>query len=113
MKWQKLGQIFDFETSPFAEKFLSHAQSPQALVLDDRVRVYFSTRRSDKPDQFLSYVQYVDFDFDFKNVLGYSDHEVIALGKLGTFDEHGIFPLSPTKVGDKVYGYTNGISRRV
>ncbi|HSX15569.1 MAG TPA: hypothetical protein VLF40_02155 [Candidatus Saccharimonadales bacterium] len=113
MKWQKLGQIFDFETSPFAEKFLSHAQSPQALVLDDRVRVYFSTRRSDKPGQFLSYVQYVDFDFDFKNILGYSDHEVIALGKLGTFDEHGIFPLSPTKVGDKVYGYTNGISRRV
>jgi predicted GH43/DUF377 family glycosyl hydrolase len=37
---------------------------------------------------------------------------VIPLGELGTFDEHGIFPLSPTRVGDKVYGYTNGISRR-
>ncbi len=113
MKWQKLGQIFDFQTSPFADRYVSHAQSPQALVLDDRVRIYFSTRTIDAPGQFLSHVQYVDYDKDLKNIIGYSDHEVIPLGKLGCFDEHGIFPLSPAKVGDKVYGYTNGISRRV
>ena len=113
MKWQKLGQIFEFPSSPFAKRYVSHVQSPQALVLKDRVRIYFSTRLQDAPGQFLSHVQYVDFDHDFKNVLGYSEHEVIPLGKLGTFDEHGIFPLSPTRVGDKVYGYTNGIARRV
>jgi len=113
MRWQKLGQIFRFIDSPFASRFVSHAQSPQALVLDDRIRVYFSTRLEDKPGQFVSHVQYVDYDFNFKQVLGYSDHEVIALGTRGTFDEHGIFPLSPTPVGDKVYGYTNGIARRV
>jgi len=113
MRWQKLGQILEFETSPFAKRYASHAQSPQALVLEDRVRVYFSTRSIDEPGKFLSHVQYVDYDFDFKNVLGYSEHEVIPLGKLGCFDEHGIFPLSPMTVGDKVYGYTNGISRRV
>lgn len=113
MQWQKLGQIFDFETSPFVGRYVSHAQSPQALVLNDRVRVYFSTRINDSPGQFLSHVQYVDYDFDLKSILGYSDHEVVSLGKLGTFDEHGIFPLSPVRVGDKVYGYTNGIARRV
>ncbi len=113
MKWQKLGQIFDFAASPFADKYVSHAQSPQALVLDDRVRIYFSTRINDEPGKFLSHVQYIDYDLDLKEVIGHSDHEVIALGKLGCFDEHGIFPLSPTKVGDKVYGYTNGISRRI
>lgn len=113
MKWQKLGQIFDFDTSPFKGRYVSHAQSPQALVLDDRVRVFFSTRKVDKPGKFVSHVEYVDYDLGMKEVIGYSEEEVIPLGGLGCFDEHGIFPLSPTKVGDKVYGYTNGIARRV
>jgi hypothetical protein len=113
MKWQKLGQIFEFDKSPFSKEYVSHAQSPQALVLNDRVRVYFSTRKVDEPGKFLSYVQYVDYDHHFKNIINYSKHEVIALGRIGCFDEHGIFPLSPTKVGNKIYGYTNGISRRV
>ncbi len=113
MKWTKLGLIFDFNTSPFTNEFVSHAQSPQALVLNDRVRVYFSTRSVDQPGRFVSHVRYVDYDFNFKNILSHADHEVIPLGKLGCFDEHGIFPLSPTRVGEKVYGYTNGISRRV
>jgi len=113
MKWEKIGQIFEFETSPFKDRYVSHAQSPQALVLEDRVRVFFSTREADQPGKFLSHVQYVDYDFEFKNIIDHSDHEVIALGNLGCFDEHGIFPLSPVAVGDKVYGYTNGIARRV
>jgi sucrose-6-phosphate hydrolase SacC (GH32 family) len=113
MKWQKLGQIFEFDSSPFAGRYESHAQSPQALVLDDRVRIYFSTRTIDAPGKFLSHVQYVDYDLDLKKIISHSDHEVIPLGKLGCFDEHGIFPLSPVKVDDKVYAYTNGISRRV
>lgn len=113
MQWQKLGQIFDFSESPFKDRYISHAQSPQALVMADRIRIYFSTRINDAPGQFLSHVQYVDYDFDFKSILGYSKGEVVSLGKLGTFDEHGIFPLSPVRVGDKIYGYTNGIARRV
>jgi hypothetical protein len=113
MKWEKLGQIFDFKTSPFAGRYVSHAQSPQALVLDDRIRIYFSTRTNDAPGQFLSHAQYADYDLDLTRVLAHSEHEVVALGKLGCFDEHGIFPLSPVRVGPKVYGYTNGISRRV
>jgi hypothetical protein len=113
MKWEKLGQIFEFAKSPFAERYVSHAQSPQALVLEDRLRVYFSTRTVDKPGNFLSHVQYVDYDKDLKEIIGYSENEVISLGKLGCFDEHGIFPLSPTKMDNEILGYTNGISRRV
>ncbi|WP_083208555.1 hypothetical protein [Mycobacterium malmoense] len=113
MQWQKLGQIFDFDKSPFYGKYISHAQSPQALVLKDRVRIYFSTRTSDAPEQFVSHVQYVDYDLNLRNIVGHSDHTVVPLGKLGTFDEHGIFPLSPVIIGDKVHGYTNGIARRV
>ena len=104
MRWEKIGQIFTFDESPFKDRFASHAQSPQALVLDDRVRVYFSTREVDETGKFLSHVQYVDYDFDFKNILDCSEGEVVPLGKLGCFDEHGIFPLSPVWVGDKIYG---------
>lgn len=113
MKWEKLGQIFEFDNSPFKADYVSHAQSPQALVLDDRVRVFFSTRKIDKTGKFLSYIQYVDYDKDFKKILYYSNHDVIPLGELGCFDEHGIFPISPLVFRDEIYAYTTGWTRRV
>jgi len=113
MKWRKLGQIFEFSKSPFKNEFVSHSQSPQAVVFDNFVRVYFSTRKKDKTGKFLSHVQFVDFDKKFENIINYSKHEVIPLGNLGCFDEHGIFPFSPTSFGDKLYAYTDGWTRRV
>jgi hypothetical protein len=38
---------------------------------------------------------------------------VFGPGKLGCFDEHGIFPMNVLRVGDKIFGYTNGWTRRV
>lgn len=112
MRWQKLGQIFEFDKSPFKSCYVSHAQSPQAVVFKDHVRIYFSTRKIDKDGKFLSYVQYVDYDLDIKKIINYSQHEVIPLGNLGCFNEHGIFPFSPLIVDDKIYGYTTGWTRR-
>ena len=113
MKWEKLGQIFEFDRSTFSGQYASHAQSPQALTLGGRVRIFFSTRTVDETGKYLSQVQYVEFGPDFKQVLSQSNHEVIPLGNLGCFDQHGIFPLSPVRVDDKIYGYTNGIARMV
>lgn len=113
MHWRKFGRIFAFENSPFASRFVSHAQSPQAIVFDDFVRVYFSTRTSDQKGKFLSHIQYVDFDKSFRNILGHSEHEVIALGRLGCFDEHGIFPINVLKDGNVIRAYTTGWNRKV
>ena len=113
MKWKKLGLIFDFETSPFKERFVSHAQSPQAVVFEDFVRIYFTTRIKDTPTSFISIPQYIDFDKNFKNILNYSKGEIVKRGSLGCFDEHGIFPISPFKFDNKFYAYTNGWSRRI
>ena len=113
MKWKKLGQIFDFDNSPFKLRFVSYAQSPQAIVFDDFVRIYFTTRIKDSPTSFVSIPQFVDFTKDFKRIINYSKDEIISRGNLGCFDEHGIFPFSPTIVGDKIYAYTNGWTRRV
>lgn len=113
MKWKKIGQIFDFEKSPFKERFISHAQSPQAVVFDDFVRIYFSTRKKDTESTFISHPQYVDFRKDFSEIIDYSKEDIIALGKLGCFDEHGIFPFSPLKLEDGIYAYTTGWTRRI
>lgn len=115
MKWRKLGKIFDPDTHGLLAGCVGWAQSPQPLVLEDRVRIYFSTRMLDPvaEGKYLSHVAYVDMTKDLETVLGVADEPVIDLGALGTFDEHGIFPMHVVPVGDALYGYTTGWSRRV
>jgi hypothetical protein len=112
MKWKKLGQIFDFNTSEFSSRFVSHAQSPQTLVFDDFVRIYFSTRKRSGNDKFISEIQYADYDKKLCNIINTSGHTVIAPGKQGCFDEHGIFPINILRHNEIIYAYTCGWSRR-
>lgn len=113
MKWRRLGKIFDPVEHRLPVGGAGFAQSPQTLVLDDRVRVYFSTRELDATGKFLSHVAYVDFDRQMRRILGVSKKPVIPLGGLGCFDEHGIFPINPLRDGDRLLAYTTGWSRRV
>ena len=113
MKWKKLGQIFDFCKSPLINSFASHAQSPQAVVFDNFIRVYFTSRKKDSENTFISVPQFADFSKDFKSIINYSNKEIIQKGKLGCFDEHGIFPFSPSFVDGNFYAYTSGWSRRI
>jgi predicted GH43/DUF377 family glycosyl hydrolase len=113
MKWQKLGKIFDPKDHQWYDDFIGFAQSPQTIVFDDYVRVYFSIRKSDLSGMFISHIQYVDFDYDMKTILKVSSHPVFGPGKLGCFDEHGVFPMNVLRVEDKIFGYTNGWTRRV
>jgi len=112
MRWQRLGRIFDPDSIRLIPAQCGFSQSPQALVREDFVRVFFSTRTRDAADKYLSQVVYVDFDAQFSRILDRSTAPVIPLGKLGTFDEHGIFPANVIAVGDQVYAYTTGWSRR-
>jgi hypothetical protein len=113
MKWKKLGKIFD-PTEHFAfREFVGFAQSPQVLELEDRIRVYFSIRKADSNKKFLSHVSFVEFDKYFKDICGFADNQIIELGRLGSFDEHGIFPFSPIRYKNVIYAYTCGWTRRV
>lgn len=112
MKWRKLGQIFEFAQSEFAGEFVGFAQAPQAVVFDEFVRIYFSTRKVTENGKFVSIVQYVDMDRQLQSIVGRSRGTVVPLGKLGTFDEHGIFPFSAFRHENRVWAYTNGWSRR-
>ncbi|BBE49951.1 hypothetical protein OYT1_ch0378 [Ferriphaselus amnicola] len=113
MKWQKLGKIFDPTQHTLPNGCVQFAQSPQALVFDDFVRIYFSTRAVDTNGKFLSHIAFVDMRKNLREVIRVSDQTVIPLGGLGCFDEHGIFPMSVLRHGDSVYGYTCGWNRRV
>jgi hypothetical protein len=114
VKWKKLGKIFDPTKFNLANDCTQFAQSPQTLVFDDFVRIFFSTRSVDKTNgKYLSHIAFVDMNQNMRDVIGVSRHTVIELGKLGCFDEHGIFPMNVLWHGECVYGYTCGWSRRV
>lgn len=112
MKWLKHGRIFDPTAHALPNGCVQFAQSPQALVFDDFVRIYFSTRQVDSNGKYLSHVAFVDMRKNLREVLRVSDRAVIPLGSLGCFDEHGIFPMNVVRHGDLVYGYTCGWNRR-
>jgi len=113
MKWQKLGKIFDPTSHVLAENCAEFAQSPQAVVFPDFVRVYFSTRERDAVGKYLSHVAFVDMDKSLERTLRVSSRPVLPLGARGAFDEHGIFPINPLQVGNRIFAYTTGWTRRV
>jgi sucrose-6-phosphate hydrolase SacC (GH32 family) len=114
MRWIKQGKIFDPTQYKLANKCVQFAQSPQTLVFDDFVRIYFSTRAVDPSNgKYISHIAFVDMNKNLHDVIRVSNQAVIPLGGLGCFDEHGIFPMSVVRHGDLVYGYTCGWSRRV
>ena len=107
-----MGKLFTPQNHDLPMRCKAYAQSPQAIILEDRFRIYCTSRAEDKGGKFLSKVIYVDFDFGW-NFIAHSTGEVIPLGKLGAFDEHGIFPFSPYQDEGRLTAYTCGWSRRV
>lgn len=113
MVWEKLGKIFNPLKHNLHSDYIGYAQSPQVLINDDFVRIYFSIRKQSDNGKFISHIQYVDMDKKFTKVLNVSKHEVIPIGKLGCYDEHGIFPINVLEHENKIYAYLSGWSRRV
>lgn len=113
MIWKKRGKFFDPANAPLANHITEYAQSPQSLVFDNFVRIYFSTRTRDCKGEYLSQIAFVDTDLSLNKIIRISNSEVIGLGALGTFDEHGIFPINLFKDNGKIYAFTCGWNRRV
>src|SRR5262245_1380914 len=69
MKWTKLGKLFDPKDHALPNGCVEFSQSPQALVCEDSIRVYFSTRQRDASGKYLSHVAFVDFDKRLSRIL--------------------------------------------
>ncbi len=99
--WKKHGKIFD----PRAQFswMQEYAQNPNALVLKDRVRVYFTCRPSrDENNSCVSYIGFVDLDRnDLSKVIYVHNKPVMELGSRGDFDEFGIMPGSIVHLKDR------------
>ena len=112
-KWKKLGKVFDPKDLTATNWMHEFAQSPSVLITDTYVRVYFCSRPAPSPDgQYLSYISYIDLDRNnLCNVLQVCKKPVLELGKYGTFDEFGTYPVSVIRDGNKIYAYYAGWTR--
>src|SRR5436189_3373132 len=98
MAWQKRGLIFSPNNQGGWMK--SHAQVPTPLLVDDVIRVYFSSR----PEKNLSQTSFVDLERnDPLKILHINEAPILPLGKAGTFDEHGIMPSCAVRDGARVF----------
>lgn len=88
----------------------SHAQVPTLLLLEDRLRVYFSTR----PEAGLTVTTFCDLDLnDLTSILYIHDKPILELGEPGCFDQFGIMPSSVVRKDGLIYLYYSGWSRSV
>jgi len=112
-KWLKHGLVFnprEVATPQWMEEF---AQAPSVLIFEKFVRVYFSCRpKADANGQYVSYSAFVDLDKEnlFK-IINISPQPIIELGKLGSFDEFGIYPVSVIKREKEYIAYYAGWTR--
>lgn len=107
MRWIKKEKIFSVNNN--FGWMNTHAQIPTILVLEDRLRVYFSTRTI--PNE--SKTTFLDLDIkDLNKILYIHNIPILENGKAGTFDEDGIMPASVIKKDDKILLYYSGWSKR-
>ena len=87
----------------------SHAQIPTPLMMEDRIRVYFSSRTAEN----LSHTTFVDVDLDNPSIIkSLNKSPILVLGDKGLFDEHGIMPSSVINNDGEIWLYYGGWSRR-
>ncbi|SDS27391.1 glycosylase [Opitutus sp. GAS368] len=111
--WRKLGRIFkpqDHLGRPWMHAF---AQAPSTVLMEDRLRVYFSCRPSPEADgSYVSYTAYVDFDRqDLTRIIGLAETPIMPLGGVGEFDEFGTYPVSVIRVDHEFHAYYGGWTR--
>lgn len=112
-KWKKLGLLFSPQKTEQREWLQEFAQAPCVLSFDNFIRVYFSCRpRADANGQYVSYSSYVDLDKNnlFENQR-LADSPILSLGKLGTYDEFGTYPVSVVKHNNEYRAYYAGWTR--
>jgi hypothetical protein len=113
IRFSNKGLIFKIsEFAPFAG--YSFAQSPQLISIGENFRVYFSARRVTKNKYPESEILFVDFNSDFSEIISFSKEPVLESSLIGSYDEHGVFPINPVRLGNqRMLAYLSGWSRRV
>jgi hypothetical protein len=105
-RWNKRGLIF--RPSGDVNWSRTHAQVPTALVIGDRVRLYYATR----DEQGRSRTSFVEVSReDPSRILYRHSAPVMELGEPGTHDEDGVMVGSVVVDNDRILLYYTGWSR--
>lgn len=112
-RWKKLGKVFDPKEMNTTSWMYEFAQSPSVLINEKSVRVYFCSRpKPDVDGQYRSYISFIDLDrHNLLRILKVCERPVLELGKYGTFDEFGTYPVSVIRVGGETRAYYAGWTR--
>lgn len=108
IRWEKKKLVF----TPSGEGgwMHSHAQVPTALVMPDRIRVFFAAR----PRQDLSLPACLDLDgTDPGRVLSVHPQSLMDVGVPGSFDQHGVMPSCVIEEQGQLWMYYSGWCREV
>jgi hypothetical protein len=101
--WQKKGFIFNVAGDKAWNQ--SHAQVPVIDILDDRFRIYYSTRNASGQ----SLISYIEVNRENpKDIIYVHEQPILDFGKPGTFDDCGLMPTSIITVEEKKYLYYIG-----
>ncbi len=111
LKWTRLGQLYRPEND--LSWSLSYGQVPRCLILEDRVRVYFSVRGApDADEKFTSRIRCIDLDIDDPTkILNLGQSPCLDVGEPGGFDEFGVMPGCIITKSNQNYMYYTGWSR--
>ena len=106
--WEKKGLIFAPDGR--YDWMQSYAQNPSVLLLEDRLRVYFSCRgRKDQQGKFAALGTFVELARDNPSEVLYVHHRpLLSFGGPGTFDQFGAMPGCVIRVGEEVWIYYAG-----
>jgi len=108
-RWRKLGRICEgLEIGDWAAGF---AAVPTAVPLHgDVVRIYVSARDREQRSR----PAWIDYDLSARRIEAVSQHPILPLGALGTFDDSGVMPtwVLPQQDGDLMYyiGWNRGVT---
>lgn len=96
-KWKKMGQIWSPSLSNTWMQ--EYGQNANAIVLDDRIRIYFSSRRKSPTEGgYMSYIFFVDVERNNPSkIIAVHDNPLLnthGKGETGKFDEFGTMPGS-------------------
>jgi hypothetical protein len=110
-RWEKRGRIFAPDGR--YDWMQSHAQCPTVLLLEDRLRIYFSCRpKPDATGRYAAVTTFLDVDRDDPGrILAVHDRPILPLGGRGAFDQFGIMPGCVLRVQDEVWLYYVGWMR--
>jgi len=106
MAWKQLGCVFKPDGGYDWSR--THAQAPAAILMGDRIRIYYGTRNAENR----SLTSFIELDrADPTRLLYVHDQPVMDFGKPGTHDEDGVIGSQVIALGDELHLYYGGVSR--